>query len=82
MGREWGGFEEGEVSSRAIWGQGGRDRTTQKEGFQVSKGGVEERIQQGTSKGSKKGDCAITILSICIYVYNNCLIVINNLNCV
>jgi hypothetical protein len=38
MGREWEGFEEGEVSSRATWGQGGRDSTTQKEGFQVSKG--------------------------------------------
>ncbi len=38
MGREWEGFEEGEVSLRAPWGQGGRDRTTEKEGFQVSKG--------------------------------------------
>ncbi len=37
MGRELGVNEEGEVSSRATWGQGGRDRTTQKEGFQVSK---------------------------------------------
>jgi hypothetical protein len=34
---EWGGNGEGEVSLRATWGQGGRDRTTQKEGFQVSK---------------------------------------------
>jgi hypothetical protein len=34
---EWGGIEEGEVSLRATWGQGGRDRTTLKEGFQVSK---------------------------------------------
>jgi hypothetical protein len=38
MGRDWGGFDEGEVSSRATWGQGGRDRTTQKEGVQVTKG--------------------------------------------
>jgi hypothetical protein len=36
-GKEWGGNGEGEVSLRATWGQGGRDRTTQKEGFQVSK---------------------------------------------
>jgi hypothetical protein len=36
MGRDWGGFGEGEISSRATWGQGGRDRTTQREGFQVS----------------------------------------------
>jgi hypothetical protein len=33
MGRGW----EGEVSLRATWGQGGQDRTMQKEGFQVSK---------------------------------------------
>jgi hypothetical protein len=34
---EWGGNGEGEVSLRATWDQGGRDHTTQKEGFQVSK---------------------------------------------
>jgi hypothetical protein len=34
---EWGGNGEGEVSLRATWDQGGRDCTTQKEGFQVSK---------------------------------------------
>jgi hypothetical protein len=34
---EWGGNGEREVSLRATWDQGGRDRTTQKEGFQVSK---------------------------------------------
>ncbi len=38
MGREWGGGEKGEVSSRVTWDQGGRDRITPKEGFQVSKG--------------------------------------------
>jgi hypothetical protein len=37
MGREWGGDGEGEVSLRATWGQGRRDRITPKEGFQVSK---------------------------------------------
>jgi hypothetical protein len=37
MGREWGGDGEGEVSLRATWGQGGQDRITPKEGFQVSK---------------------------------------------
>ncbi len=50
MGRDWGGFEEGEVSSRATRGQGGRDRTTQREGFQVSKRGLKgesEENQQG-----------------------------------
>jgi hypothetical protein len=34
---EWGGMGVGEVSLRATWDQGGRDRTTQKEGLQVSK---------------------------------------------
>jgi hypothetical protein len=43
MGGKWGGNGEGEVSLRATWDQGGRDRTTQKEGFQVSKKGFEER---------------------------------------
>jgi hypothetical protein len=37
MGREWGENGEGEVSLQATWGQGGRDRITPKEGFQVSK---------------------------------------------
>jgi hypothetical protein len=37
MGREWGGDGKGEVSSRVTWGQGGQDRITPKEGFQVSK---------------------------------------------
>ncbi len=37
MGREWGGNGEEEVSLRATWDQGGRDSTTQEEGFQVNK---------------------------------------------
>ncbi len=37
MGREWRGKGKGEVSLQATWGQGGRDRITPKEGFQVSK---------------------------------------------
>ncbi len=37
MGRDWGGDEKGEVSLRVTWDQGGRDRITPKEGFQVSK---------------------------------------------
>ncbi len=39
MGKEWGG---GEVSLRATWDQGGQDRTTSKEGFQVSKRDLEK----------------------------------------
>jgi hypothetical protein len=44
MGREWGGDGEGEVSLRATWGQGGQDRITPKEGFQVSRREMEERV--------------------------------------
>ncbi len=51
MGRDWGGGEEGEVSSRPTWGQGGRDCTTQKEGFQVSKGGLKREL-----KGNQQGE--------------------------
>jgi hypothetical protein len=61
---------EGEVSSRATWGQGGRNRTTQREGFQVSKGESKEN-QRSASKGSKKiGLCHIYIvyLYMCIHI--------------
>ncbi len=48
-GREWGGDGKGEVSLRATWGQGGQDRLTTKEGFQVSEremeGGVTKNYQ-------------------------------------
>jgi hypothetical protein len=40
---EWGGNGEGEVSLQATRDQGGRDRTTQEEGFQVSKRDPGER---------------------------------------
>ncbi len=63
-----GGNGEGEVSLRATWGQGGRDRTTQKEGFQVSKREQEGDLRE-TSKGSKKGNCAITLYCQSMYVY-------------
>ncbi len=59
----WNG--EGEVSLGATWGQGGRARTTQEEGFQVSKEGLKERreLARGTSRGKPaRGimrDCAI-----------------------
>ncbi len=51
VGKDWEGFEKGEVSLRATWRQGGRDRTTQREGFQVS-----ERGSEGESKGSQQGE--------------------------
>jgi hypothetical protein len=82
MGREWGEKGEEEVSLQVTWGQGGQDRITPKEGFQVSKKGMEEGINKELARGVKKGDCTITVLLICIRVYNNCLNVINNLNCV
>ncbi len=50
MGREWEGDEKGEVSLRVTWGQGGRDRITPKEGFQVSK-----REWKGSNKELSRG---------------------------
>ncbi len=45
----WNG--EGEVSLRATWDQGGRDRTTQEEGFQVSRRVQEkEEISKGNNR--------------------------------
>jgi hypothetical protein len=51
MGKDWGGFGEGEVSSRATWGQGGRDHTTQREGFQVSERGIKGESARGAKEG-------------------------------
>jgi hypothetical protein len=50
MGREWGGDGKGEVSLRVTWGQGGQDRITPKEGFQVSK-----REWKGSNREFSKG---------------------------
>ncbi len=52
----WNG--EGEVSLRATWDQGGQDRTTQEEGFQVSereRGNWQGELERRTSKGNNKG---------------------------
>jgi hypothetical protein len=68
MGREWGGDGEREVSLRATWGQGGRDRIASKEGFQVSKremeGGVTKN-QQGEQKGELRHNVYVN-LYMCI----------------
>jgi hypothetical protein len=55
---EWGGNGEGEVSLRATRDQGGWDRTTQKEGFQVSKRDSRKgRNWQGEmAKGNQQGE--------------------------
>ncbi len=47
---EWGGDGKGEVSLQETWGQGGRDRITPKEGFQVSK-----REWKGSNKELARG---------------------------
>ncbi len=52
---ERGGNERGEVSLRATWGQGGLDRTTQKEGFQVSEKGIERELTKKLARGVKRG---------------------------
>jgi hypothetical protein len=82
MGREWGGIEEGEVSLRVTWGEGGWDSITPKEGFQVSKREWKGNREQGTSKGSRKRGIAHNlILSIHVHVYNNRVNETNNLMC-
>jgi hypothetical protein len=68
MGRDWGGFEEGKVSSRATWGQGGWDRTTQKEGFQVRKRGLKGEIDKESARGEKRGLCHIYIVNLYMYI--------------
>jgi hypothetical protein len=68
MGRDWGGFEEGEVSSRATRGQGGQDCTTQREGFQVSKR-ESEKNQQGEQKGGFVPICTVNLCRQSVYVY-------------
>jgi hypothetical protein len=55
MGRKWGGDGKGEVSFRATWGQGGQDRITPKEGFQVSKGEWKGKVTRELARGVKKG---------------------------
>jgi hypothetical protein len=62
MGRKWGGNGEGEVSSRATWDQGGRDHTTQEEGFQVSKEGLQGKRE--LARGIGKGELARGITRI------------------
>jgi hypothetical protein len=65
----WGGDGKGEVSLRVSWGQGGRDRITPKEGFQVSKGEW-KRSNRESARGVKtKG------------LHHN-YVVVNNLICV
>ncbi len=51
MGREWGENGEGEVSLPATWDQGGWDRATQEEGFQVSKRDSRE-LARGIDRGN------------------------------
>jgi hypothetical protein len=68
MGRDWGGVEEGEVSSRATWGQGGRDRTTLREGFQVSERGSEGGIKGEPAREVKEG-FAPYLYRQSVYVY-------------
>ncbi len=70
---EWGGNgegdEKGEVSLRVTWGQGGRDRITPKEGFQVSKRewkGSKKDLARGVKK--KKG-IAPSLCCQSVYMY-------------
>jgi hypothetical protein len=77
----WNG--EGDVSLRATWDQGGWDRITPKEGFQVSKG--EWKGGGGNkepARGVKKGELHHSlILLICICAYITCMNEAYNLMC-
>jgi hypothetical protein len=55
---EWEGNGEGEDSLQAAWDQGGRDRTTQEEGFQVSKRDSRDggNWQGELAKGNQQGE--------------------------
>jgi hypothetical protein len=64
-----GGDGEGEVSLRVTWGQGGRDRITSKEGFQVSKKGMEEGTNKELARGVKKGELRHSLHCQSVYVY-------------
>jgi hypothetical protein len=55
MGREWGGDGKREVSLRVTCGQGGQDRITPKEGFQVSKRGMEGKSTGDQQEEQSKG---------------------------
>jgi hypothetical protein len=57
MGREWGGG--GQFTSNL-----GQDRTTQKEGFQVSKGGIRRGYQQGVAPSLNNANLYIRIISL------------------
>ncbi len=63
MGREWGGNGEGEVSLRATWDQGGRDRIMPKE-----EGELTRKLARGVEKGEVRRNL---ILSIYVQVYND-----------
>jgi hypothetical protein len=67
MGREWGGIEEGEVSLRVTWGEGGRDCITLKEGFQVST--REWKGNRELARGVEKGELCITLYCQSMYMY-------------
>ncbi len=85
---EWGGNAEGEVSLQATWDQGGRDRTTQKEGFQISKRGLRKKgelmkknSKRESAKGVKGGLRHNLILLICVYVLYHCMNATNKRMC-
>jgi hypothetical protein len=68
VGRDGGGFGEGEISSRATWDQSGRDRTTQREEFQVSERGIKGE-SKGNQQGEQKDGIAPYLYFQSVYVY-------------
>jgi hypothetical protein len=64
--------EEGMGRGRSVykqpWGQGGQDRITPKEGFQVSKGDG-RGVNKEPARGVNKGNCAIALYCRSVSVY-------------
>jgi hypothetical protein len=69
MGGGRGGDEKGEVSSRATWYQGGQDRITPKEGFQVSRGNRKGKLTVNQQGEQKKGELRCNLCRQSVYVY-------------
>ncbi len=66
MGREWEGVEEGEVSLRVTWDQGGRDPVTARRVSKKVKG--IEKGSKGICKGNKKSKGTAPYMCVNLYM--------------
>ncbi len=86
---EWRGNGEWEASLRATWDQGGRDRTTQEEGFQVSEKGFKGKKELAIGVNKEKPARgywqrvapSLNIANLCIYILYHCMNAANKRMC-